>query len=70
MTCEFCGKKVPRFKAIPIERKMRLPKDVMNAIDRRFMSSFGRKAYVCPSCARHRGIIKIGKSRKSRAGRR
>ena len=68
VNCEFCGKKVPRFKAFPIERSFRLPKDIMQAVDKRFMSSFSRKAYVCPSCARFRGIVMPGKYRKSRTG--
>ncbi len=66
VSCEFCGKLVPRFKAFEISRKFGLPRDLMKSMDPRFVSTFHRKAYVCPSCARFRGIVKVGKYRKSR----
>jgi small subunit ribosomal protein S26e len=67
VTCEYCGKKVPRFKALTQERGFRISDPVVKKqIDRRQVSTISNKIYVCPSCARHRGIVQIGKSRKSR----
>ncbi len=64
--CAFCGKLVPRYKAIVIKRGFKLDKAILQSVDKRFVSQFERKMYVCPSCARFRGIVQIGKSRKSR----
>ncbi len=64
--CAFCGKLVPKYKAIVIKRGFHVDKATMKLVDRRFVSQTEQKMYVCPSCARHRGIIQIGKSRKSR----
>jgi small subunit ribosomal protein S26e len=67
VTCEFCGKKVPRWKALTSGRKFSINDPVLKQqIDKRLMSMFYRKAYICPSCARFRGIVEIGHSRKSR----
>jgi len=64
--CAFCGKLVPKYKAIVIKRGFHLDRASMKSIDRRFVSQFEQKMYICPSCARARGIVQIGKSRKSR----
>ena len=67
VVCAFCGKQVPRWKAIPVVRSFRLTDAALRKqFDRKQMSTFGRKSYACPSCARYRGIIKPGHSRKSR----
>ncbi len=66
--CGFCGRSVPRWKTFTSYRGFKLNDPVLRKqIDRRFVSSFMRKMYVCPACARHRGIVKVGRSRKSRA---
>jgi ribosomal protein S26 len=67
VTCVYCGKTVPRWKSFATYRGFRISDPVLRKqIDPRFVSGFTRKSYACPSCARHRGIIKIGRSRKSR----
>ena len=69
--CSFCGRNVPRWKSFVSYRGFRITDPVLKKqIDIRRTSMFQRKEYVCPSCARFRGIIKIGRSRKSRTGRR
>jgi len=67
VTCSFCGKKVPKWKALPAQRAFSIKDPILKKqLDRRFMSIFARKDYVCPSCARFRGIVQVGHSRKSR----
>ena len=67
VNCTYCGKKVPKWKSIPVFKGFRISDPVLKKqIDSRFVSTFNRKMCVCPSCARHRGIVKIGRSRKSR----
>ncbi|MBI2578180.1 MAG: hypothetical protein HYW26_00560 [Candidatus Aenigmarchaeota archaeon] len=70
VSCGYCSKSVPRWKTISVIKSFRITDPVLRKqIDRRFVSTFGRKMYVCPSCARFRGIVKIGRSRGSRFGR-
>jgi len=65
--CEFCGKIVPKWKTFTSYKSFGINDPVLRKqIDPRFVSSFTRKTYACPSCARHRHIIKPGRSRKSR----
>ena len=67
VTCGFCGKKVPRWKAFTQFRGFRISDPVLRKqLDHRQVSMFQRKTYVCPSCARFRGIVKVGRSRKSK----
>lgn len=67
VTCGYCGRSVPRWKTFTTFRGFRITDPVIRkSIDKRQMSFFQTKMYACPSCARHRGIIKIGRSRKSR----
>ncbi len=67
VSCGFCGKSVPRWKTIATYRGFNITDPVLRKqLDRRQMDMFSRKTYVCPSCARFRGIVKIGRSRKSR----
>ncbi|MBI5073348.1 hypothetical protein HZA99_06025 [Candidatus Woesearchaeota archaeon] len=67
ITCSFCGKLVPRWKTFPVYQGFRINDPVLaKSMDRRRISSFERKMYACPGCARFRGIVKPGRSRKSR----
>jgi ribosomal protein S26 len=69
VNCGFCGKSVPRWKTFPVYRGFRISDPVLRKeIDRRRVSTFERKMYACPSCARFRGIVKVGRSRKTRTG--
>jgi len=68
VTCGFCGRKVPRWKAFTQFRGFRISDPVLRKqLDHRQMSMFQRKIYVCPGCARFRGIVKVGKNRKTRS---
>lgn len=69
VVCGYCGRTVPRWKTFTSFRGFRITDPVLRKqIDPRMTSTFSRKIYACPSCARYRGIIKIGRSRKSRPG--
>lgn len=71
VVCNFCNKKTPRWKAIPVTRSFRITDPaIKDQVNRKMQSMFGRKVYACPSCARHRGIVQRGKSRKSRESKR
>ena len=68
VNCDFCGKTVPRWKTFPVYRGFRIDDPIIKKdVDRRRISTFSRKMYACPSCARFRGIIKVGRSRKTRS---
>ncbi|MBI4896341.1 MAG: hypothetical protein HY832_02225 [Candidatus Aenigmarchaeota archaeon] len=65
--CGYCGRTVPRWKTFSTFKRFRISDPTLRKqIDTRFISSFERKIYACPACARHRGIVQIGRSRKSR----
>ncbi len=69
VNCSYCGRSVPRWKTFVQYRGFRISDPTLRKqIDRRFVSTFQSKMYVCPSCARFRGIVKVGRSRKSRRG--
>lgn len=55
VSCEACGRKVPRNKAIIDERSIRFNTETHTAHDVRFFEK--RKIYYCISCAKHRGIF-------------
>ncbi|WP_457615119.1 hypothetical protein [Methanopyrus sp.] len=59
VTCECCGGKVPRHKAIPWTQGFRITDPVVRqAVDDRYVHTFNRKVYYCPKCARFLGIRK------------
>jgi len=61
--CSFCGRRLPRYKAFVLKRKFTInDPTLMKQIDPKYIHSFERKYYVCPSCARFRGIAQPGKS--------
>ncbi len=68
VNCGFCGRIVPRWKTFVVFRGFRLDPSLRKQVDMRYTSSFSRKMYACPSCARFRGIVQAGRSRKSRRG--
>ncbi|MBS3053084.1 MAG: hypothetical protein J4469_01150 [Candidatus Aenigmarchaeota archaeon] len=69
VTCSYCGKSVPRWKTFTTYKGFRITDPVLRKqIDPRFTSTFSRKFYACPSCARYRGIVQVGRSRKTRRG--
>lgn len=65
VNCGYCGKVVPRWKTIPSYRGFSINDPVLRKqIDRRMISTYSQKMYVCPSCARYRGIVRVGRSRR------
>lgn len=56
--CEFCGRSVPKHKAVEISVGMRLSRDIYEVAEHVSMAS--RKAHCCISCAKHRKIVKDG----------
>ncbi|MCL4382163.1 hypothetical protein M1614_04290 [Candidatus Marsarchaeota archaeon] len=55
VTCESCGRKVPRNKAISFEKSVTFSTELKTANDVRFFERM--KVYYCISCAKHRGIF-------------
>ena len=55
VTCESCGRKVPRDKAVIYEKGVRFSTELKTANDVRFFERM--KVYYCISCAKHRGIF-------------
>ncbi len=63
VSCEFCGREVPRYKTFVIIRGFRISDPlILKQVDRRMIHLMKRKIRVCPSCARFRGIAQPGKS--------
>ena len=61
VTCYFCKKKIPQYKAIMTYRRLFSYKD-----DKYNIMYFGptEKIWVCRSCARHRGIVDVRQKMK------
>ncbi|VVB77425.1 Ribosomal protein S26e [uncultured archaeon] len=55
VTCDSCGRKVPRNKACTFEKPITFSTDLHTGNDIRFREF--RKQYYCISCAKHRGIF-------------
>lgn len=53
VTCAFCGRRVPRDKAVPLYKR---PSWLPPNVDVQYMGLATEKIYVCISCAKHRGI--------------
>lgn len=58
VTCNGCGRIVPRHKTFIENRGFRITDPVLKKLISREQTSFGQeKQYYCPSCARSRGIV-------------
>jgi ribosomal protein S26 len=68
VTCDSCGRKVPRNKAVAYEKGISFSTDLHNVNDVRFFEK--RKVYYCISCAKHRGIFQKLKEQAERRNRR
>ena len=63
VTCGYCGKQVPRYKAFIKTRGFRISDPTLRQqIDKKYIHMNTHKIYVCPSCARFHKIVKKGKS--------
>jgi ribosomal protein S26 len=60
ITCGFCGRKVPKYKAFSVSRSFRITDPVLKREfgRARGMSFLQNKIYACPGCARHRNIVR------------
>ena len=68
VTCDNCGRKVPRSKGVSYEKRISFGTELHNSNDIRFLTS--RKIYYCISCAKHRGIFEKKKEQAERASHR
>lgn len=61
ITCSFCGRRVPKYKTFPVARGFKITdpllKKELGFGPRPRMLSI-TKTYACPSCARHRRIVR------------
>lgn len=64
LTCDSCGRKVPRSKAIAYEKGISFSTDMHTPQDVRFFER--RTVYYCISCAKHRGIFEKLKEQAAR----
>ncbi len=64
ITCDSCGRKVPRNKAVAYEKAISFSTELHTANDVRFFER--RRVYYCISCAKHRGIFEKLKEQASR----
>ena len=58
VTCGFCGRKVPKYKAFSVGRGFRITDPVVRKELGRNTFFAQRKMYACPGCARHRYIVR------------
>lgn len=67
VTCGYCGRQVPRYKAFTKYRGFRITDPtILQAVDKSQLHMFSQKMYVCPSCARSHKIVQVGKTRQKR----
>jgi ribosomal protein S26 len=67
VTCDSCGRKIPRNKAVAFSKAITFSTDLHTSDDIRFMER--RKVYYCISCAKHRGIFEKKKEMAARGKR-
>jgi ribosomal protein S26 len=56
--CNFCGRNVPKHKAVQVRTGGRLGRDVYEVAE--VVSMASSKGYACISCAKHRHLVKDG----------
>ncbi len=56
VTCYYCGRRTRRDKAIVLYVSPRLVPDVKESERPEAILAHPRKIYVCPACARYRGL--------------
>ena len=67
VTCDSCGRKIPRNKAVPYERAISISTDPHLPGAVKFFEK--KKVYYCISCAKHRGIFEKKREMAARARR-
>lgn len=63
VTCEFCGRQVPKYKCFPVFKGFRINDPLVRKELGNSASFMQSKSYACPACARHRKIVKKKNSR-------
>jgi len=58
VTCGFCGKRVPKYKCIPVYKGFRINDPLVRKELGSHTSFAQNKVYACPACARHRKITR------------
>ncbi len=61
VTCEFCGRRVPKYKTFSVVRGFRITDPLLKEelkAGGRGISLINSKMYACPACARHRHIVR------------
>lgn len=60
ITCSFCGRKVPKYKTFAVTKGFRITDPLLKKEIgiKKTLSLSWSKMYACPSCARHRGIVR------------
>jgi len=56
--CVFCGRNVPKHKAVQVNSGGRLSRDIYEVAE--VVSMGGVKSHACISCAKHRHLVKDG----------
>jgi ribosomal protein S26 len=56
VTCTYCGRLVPRIKAIPVRKGFSVDRKIPGIDQRRVFTSHV-KGYACISCAKNRGLL-------------
>jgi len=70
VSCDACGRKVPRYKTFVVRRGMRIRDPVvLQQIDRRMLHLMSRTMRLCPACARFRKVSMPGKSQRKKSSR-
>jgi small subunit ribosomal protein S26e len=59
INCSFCGRLVPKYKTFAVYRGFSITDPLLKKeLGRKNLSLTSAKMYACPSCARHRRIVK------------
>jgi len=64
VTCDNCGRKVPRNKAVVYYKTVAFSTDLHTSGDVKFFEK--KKVYYCISCAKHLGIFEKKKAQMAR----
>ncbi|MBI2543339.1 MAG: hypothetical protein HYW24_04080 [Candidatus Aenigmarchaeota archaeon] len=67
VSCDGCGREVPRYKTFSVRRGMRINDPmIMQQVNRRMIHMMSKIMRYCPSCARFRHISQPGKSSRKK----
>lgn len=58
VNCSFCGRVVPKYKSFSVIKGLRISDLLLRKELGHKISMMQTKMYACPSCARHRNIVR------------